>query len=261
MPLPDGPHNTARPPLVLTTPGHQGETFDIGDDPARYLATPEAMFERPWLSAPGSDVDAFVWPLGTEGFRYSGSSEYGIHKYIGDDEIEVNVIHRDEPHFELNGIFPGNTAPANMRALVAVIRADTTDNGKILHLPYILPTQQWVAVTDYSFSHEEGDRTKTIAYTISFLRMRAGKKQGTGPPNTDPGANPTSGNDTRGDDVSVFVVKEGFRTLRAIAKKVYGSVEEWTKLFNKNEKKLKDKGITRSEAATHQLPLGMKITF
>jgi nucleoid-associated protein YgaU len=91
--------------------------------------------------------------------------------------------------------------------------------------------------------------------------MRAGKKQGTGPPNAEPSVNPGSTNGPRGDDANVFKVKEGFRTLRAIAKKVYGNVNDWTKLFNKNEKKLKDKGITRSEAATHQLPLGMSISF
>lgn len=215
------------------------------------------MFERPWLMVPGGA--AYVWPLGTEGFTLTGLTDVAIHKYIGDDEIDVNVMHRDEPRFEMSGLMPGNTAVDNMNSLLEVLRAPTPDRGKILFIPYAFPRQQMVVPLDWNFTHDESDRTRSIAYTVSFLRLGAGRRRGPGAENQNPSANPAPGSSNAGDSARTFTVKDGFRTLRAISKKVYGDPDKWTKLYNLNEKKLKNKGITKQEAATHKLPEGMKL--
>src|SRR5687768_6965786 len=104
------------PPEIRLPRGHLRR---IGEDPARYLLTPGVHFRRPFLRIPNGPV--FRWPLGTEGFAYSSNAQLGVHRYLGQEDIEVNVIYRDEPHIEMTGSFPGNTGPALMRQLLEIL--------------------------------------------------------------------------------------------------------------------------------------------
>jgi hypothetical protein len=250
----DQPHNTSRPGPA------KFDVFQFGEDTAKYLLKPDVQFERPWIAVPGGD--AFIFPAGVEGFEYNGTAEIALHKYLGDDEIDVSMTHRDEPHFTINGQFPGKTSVNNMLACKAVIAANTPERGKILHLPFILPRIQYVVIQDYNFSHSEDDRTETIAYRIQFLKIGVGKRISPGepdPPSPNPDTQPVK--DPKGKDQKQFVVKQGFQTLRKIAKKVYNNPDKWLVLFNKNHKRLEKIGINKHVAPNNMLPIGFIIYY
>ena len=247
----EGPHNTSRPGIA------RPDTFQFGEDSARYLLQPDVQFERPWLSVPGGET--FIFPAGVEGFEHSGTAEIAIHKYLGDDEIDISMVHRDEPAFSLTGQFPGKTSVNNMLACKAVCASKTPERGKILHLPFIMPRIQYVVVRDYNFAHSEDDRTETIAYRLSFLKIGVGRRISPGEPDL-PSPNPETQQPV-GDSQRLFRVRQGYRTLRAVSKKVYGNPDKWIKLFNLNQSKLNKLGITKREAPTALIPLGTMLKY
>lgn len=240
------------PPINLP----RGHNFRWGEDTARYLLRPGLNFRQPYIAVPNGA--RFVWPVGTEGFQYSSSASLAVHRYIGEEDIEVNVIYRDEPHIEMHGTFPGNTAPALMRELMQVLEARTPGQGKVLWLPYIFPRILYVAAESWSFDHEVGDRSRSLGYRISFLKVGVGRRKKIPPPEepTSPGEKPPA---------RYFKVKDGYRTLRKISKKVYKDDKKWLRLYKNNKKKLdkhfKDKGTPRHKFATSRLPLGMKLRY
>ena len=112
----------------IRPPGPSGDTgyrvyTNIGnaDDTAHYILKPDLQFYRPWLASPGVGASgiAFVWPLGIEGFTLASTAELGIHKYIGDNDIDIEIVYPDEYHITLNGIFPGKTAPGKATATLS----------------------------------------------------------------------------------------------------------------------------------------------
>lgn len=235
-----------------------GHTFQFGEDTARYTLDPGDEFHRPSIAIPNGAK--FVWPVGTEGFRYSSNAALGIHRYIGDDEIEVSVIYRDEPHIELSGVFPGHTAATHMHNLREILEAKTPDNGKLLSLPHLFPRIQYVAAESWDFTHDPEDRTRSVAYTISFLKIGVGRRI-LAPKPDEPDQNPVPD----AQPGRYFIVKDKYRTLRSISKKVYRDEKKWHRIHSLNKKKLdkyfKTNHIPNYKYPWHKLPLGMKLKY
>jgi hypothetical protein len=112
-------------------------------DTARYIRLPDTDFARPYMSVPGGPT--FVWPLGIEGFEIQDQAELGIHKYIGDIELDVEVMHRNQATITISGIFPGHTSTEEHACLRTVFQAVQPPGGKVLHLPHVLSQAQFVA--------------------------------------------------------------------------------------------------------------------
>lgn len=205
-----------------------------GQDPARRLL-PDHMLrhrERPSLQAGGL---TFIWPVGPEGFRTTGSAQLGIHHYIGDNAVEVQVVHLDENRIEMSGTFPGLTAVQNMIELRQVLMGKTPKpEGKILMMPGVFNQVQYVVVENYEFTHAEDDRTHSIQYSISFIRTGVGRRvqdpKGTAPP-----TQPLKGAKGRGASARYVTTKDGVRTLRAIAKVAYKNSNYWGRVYGHNK--------------------------
>lgn len=257
-PLPTGPH----PPVISKPVGATNPpgVFGYGINEAAYVVG-LGRFQRPRIINPnGSD---FVFPLGTEGFSIRGSAELAHHKYIGDNAAVIEVTHMDDRTIAMSGILPGKTAATNMVALLDVLTAKTPDKGKILVLPDVFGSQQKVVVEDYEFNRDETDRTGSIAYSITFVRTGVGKKIKK-PGKTSPPSNPKRNKKNKGKKSHrTFVVKENFRTLRAISKKVYGNADKWKKIYNMNKYALqvdaRGQVIPANKIPTALLPLGLTL--
>jgi len=237
-----------------------GHTYRIGEDPARMLLR-NREFLRPSIAIPNGPK--FIWPIGTEGFEVSGQANLGIHKYIGELDIDANVIYLDEPRIVMSDSFPGHTAAGLMRELQTVLRQKAPEDMKILYLPLIFPRLQFVTVESYNFSHDGNDRTRSIAYTVSFLKVGIGRKKIPGqpdPPDENPIPEPPNPTPPR-----YFRVKDGHRTLRKISAKVYKNPDRWKRLYKLNEKKInkwkKEHNVPQHKLPTARLPLGMKLLY
>ena len=117
-------------------PYDQWATRGDEDDTTYYIRRPGEAFLRPWLAIPNGI--AFLWPLGLEGFSLTIDPTLGIHKYIGDNAVKVDVVHKGEERISMSGSFPGKTGPDAMQALYNVVYADTPPGGKVLYLPHAL---------------------------------------------------------------------------------------------------------------------------
>ena len=238
---------------------------NTGQDPAKYLVPDVNLYhKRPTLQS-GDNV--FVWPIGAEGVRQSGTATLAIHHYIGDDDADVQIIHKDESRIEMTGTFAGITGVDNMAALRLVIRHETSDPGKILFLPGIFERVQFVVVETYDFVHSADDRTHSWDYTISFVRTGAGRRI-SDPHGAPAPPNPGTRTTPRGRPTRFITVKTGLRTFRTIAKKVYGNANKWAFLVSKNQQlisdakmSLSDIGIPYFNIPTYQWPLGTKIYY
>jgi hypothetical protein len=225
-------------------------------DSARYLLEPDVDFARPYLAIPGGD--AFVWPLGTEGFEIQDQAELGKHKYIGDIKIDVEVVHRAETNITLSGIFPGHTAVDNMFALRQIFQAETPTSGKVLHLPGILVQAQYVKCERLTNSHAEEERNQDIAYSLSMVRV------GTGKDTTRPAITASTGTPTpTGAGTRTFRCTATVRTLRAIANYVYGNMNFWTRLYSisHNANWFSNRQIATHLIPTYSMPIGTVIYF
>jgi len=143
-----------------------------GDTAKKIIPDNQLRFSLPSIRA--GNV-SFTFPVGPEGFTRSGSSSLGIHKFIGDNVVDVNVIHFDEGHIELNGTLPGLSSPAYMADLITVL---TNRNKKVLRVPGVFPREQYVETENYNFNHPQDDRTHSIEYSVSFIRTGAGEGSG-----------------------------------------------------------------------------------
>lgn len=190
-------------------------------DTARYLRRPDADFYRPWIANPPNG-SAFIWPLGIQGFTYSSQATTGIHHYIGDNDVDVDVVYPDELHITLTGHFPGRTAPEFMQALRSVALEQSSEDGKILALPGIDDNISFVKVISSSFTHDENDFTTTIAYSIEMIKVGAGGHLDLSKllPTK---LNPTTKKKPKGKSSRQTTTKQGKQTLRQISKGVYGS--------------------------------------
>lgn len=233
---------------------------DSGQDSARLLVHNSELFHRrPYLQA-GDDV--FLWPVGTEGFRISGNSTLGLHHYIGDDDVDVQVLHRSERRIEISGTFPGRQSAQNKEALEKILRKPVSDPGKILFLPGILERVQYVEMENYEFTHEEDDRTHSISYTVTFIRMGTGRR--TADPKGKPAPpNPSRKRKPRGKAHKYVIAKVGLQTFRQVARKVWGDADKWPELINTN---MAYHGseilyLLPYQLPTYRWPLGTKIYY
>jgi hypothetical protein len=172
-----------RPPesieAEIWTPG-------TGQDPAKYLVDPGFWDEgskrmtpgmlthaRPWLDS-GNKI--FIWPVPAEGFGRTGTNMLGIHHYVGDQYVDVQIIHRDEARIEMNGVFPGITAQDNMVDFINTLNDDPPEAGMILYVPGIFEQVKFVAPENWDFRHDPDDQTHSISYTVTFVIMGEGRR-------------------------------------------------------------------------------------
>ena len=247
--------------------GHRPETAygtqiwrpNTGQDPAKYLIPDDFLRHgRPSISS-GDNV--FTFPIGVEGFRRSGQALLARHYYIGDNDVDVQVVHLDEARIELSGVFPGLTAVDNMIELSNLLTSPSPDRGKILFMPGIFERMQYVNIENYNFDHEAGDQTHSINYTISFLRTGLGKKI-RDPHGQPPIPNPSVHTTVRGANTHrTKTVRDGQRTLRQLAKMAYGTAQLWARILilNKTPLEKKLKNVPRHKWPNYRLPLGMKL--
>jgi hypothetical protein len=234
----------------------------IRDDTAWYVVN-KNQFERPRILIPGGEK--FEFPLGTEGFRLSGSAQLATHHYIGDNAVEVQVLHRDESHIEISGILPGNTSDQNMNALRDILVKGTPKQGKILSLPGIFPKQQMVVVESYEFSHPEDERTDSIFYTITFIRVGVGKKvqraKLAGPTPSSHVVPHKKKKPKRPIGQRIFTIRDTARTLRTVAKVVYGNPDKWKYVYWKNRKRIDGMHLPQHQIPTHIWAIGTKFYY
>lgn len=251
-------HNHEKPPLSDAVRHGSVQAGLPVEDTAKYILDPDDDFARPYIAIPGGA--AFVWPVGVEGFEVEDQAELGRHKYLGEIELDVDVIHKAETTITLSGTFPGWTSVENMQALRAVFFADTPERGKILHLPDILPNLQYVVAERGSFSHAQDDRTMDISYTFTVVKVGTGKRApNVGPTQPDSGRN----NSPRGRGTRRYRATSNVNTLRKIARAVYKSEKRWTELYaiKQNAAWFDKRDIPSHRAPDYRLPLGTAIYY
>lgn len=247
-----------RPETTSGKPAGEKFVQGSGQDPARYLVFDSNLYHpRPYLT---SGIDTFYWPVGVEGLTDSGNATLSIHRYIGDDDADVQVIHRDESRIEMSGTFPGRHGIRSVQALKTIIRQTTPDIGKVLHLPGIFENVQYVTVENYSFNHGADDRTHSWDYSITFVRMGKGRRV-RDPHGKPPPVNPSRKTVPKGKAGRYVRIKVGQVTFRQIAKKVYGNANKWHQLVDLNLKLVVGTGLPMWKIPTHRWKLGIRIYY
>jgi hypothetical protein len=228
------------------------------DDTARYIAAPGVDFYRPWLSIPGGD--SFVWPGGVEGFSCRIDPTLGIHSYIGDNAVVVDVTHKGREGITLSGIFPGLSSVDAFLSLRDMIYKDIPEGGFILYVPHLFPKTQRVFVQSASFDHPQDSRLRDLAYSVDFVRVNVGAAQPT-PNIRTPTPQPAPATKARGKASRRFVVNATVNTLRKIAAAKLGSANRWHELYSKNEKFFKKRKIAMHAVPDYRLAQGTKINY
>ena len=252
-------------PLSVPRTGSSGwiDNSNVKGDSARYILTPDDEFARPWLGIPGKPGVCFVWPLGTEGFTVAIDPALGIHKYLGDNQVDVQVVHVGQENITLTGTFPGQGSNENMNALRDICLRQSPERGKVLHLPLVLPKYQYVIVEHAEFDHAEGDMYQDIHYSISFIKVGTGKKASTKPPSVAK-QNPSTvvkKKQAKGNSTHFFRVTGTVNTLRKIAKYLGRGDNGWKELFDKNKAYFIKNGIATHLVPDKVLPIGMKVFY
>jgi hypothetical protein len=226
------------------------------DDPARYVARPGVDFFRPWLAI--RNGAAFQWPLGMEGYSLVIDPTLGLHKYIGDNKVVVDVIHAGEEHLTLSGSFPGNSAPDLIQALRDVVYQDAPDEGKILYVPEIMAHAQRVQIVHAEFSRGADARGRDADYSIEFIRLDTADQI------VDPAANPTlntPAKPNRGKSARAISADSGHNTLRKIAAWKLGSSSQWQAIYRLNDKWFTSRNIQMSKAPDFRIPNGTTVYY
>lgn len=241
--------------------GYKVDPTDSNLETARYIKHPDVDFYRPWLANPPNG-SAFVWPLGIQGFQYSSQATTGIHHYIGDNDVDVDIVYPDELHVTLSGHFPGNTSSDFMNALRQVILDPVGANGKILSLPGVQDQLQFVKVISHLFSHDETDNTNSIAYSVEMIKVGLGsdiKLQVNIPTKT----NPSPRTKPRGQSPKQVVSKGGRQTAHKITKSVYGdsSTDAVYRFIQNNADALEKAGIPAYTIPFTPIPAGQKLAY
>jgi hypothetical protein len=221
-------------------------TLKVGEDSAAYLVDPGSV-SSPTKISPGnlahvrpylvSGNSFFVFPVGPEGFRRSGTAGISIHKYLNQVAVDVHVFHREEGRIELTGTFPGLTAQPNMVDCIEILRSKPPKPGLILHVPGVFDMEQIVAAENWDFTHSPDDRTHSIDYSITFVRSGEKKRQ-VDPLGAPPTPNPTISGPPKGKPERFFTVVEGARTLKQIAFTVYHDANKWKQIVALNQGQL-----------------------
>ena len=267
--MPDG---SKMQPDVIT---EGGETWLAGlqQDPAYYLVDPgdvtgpnegnagQLEHVRPSIYN-GSDIYAF--PVGPEGFQEQGQATLGLHQYIGDNESDGVTVHYDESRITLTGTFPGTTSQNNMVACRNILRSKPA-RGLQLFVPGVFEQVQYVLAESWTFNHDADDRTHSIDYSITFVRIGT-KGRVSDPSGSIPPPNPSTGGNKGGKPHKVFIVRASYRTLRAISKKVYHDPDDWSRIVSLNEGQANrwirhHPNVPKYKMATFRWPLGTKFKY
>lgn len=223
-----------------------------GMDPAKYLVAPANLrFNRPRLIN-GDTV--FVFPVGVEGFRRSATSLLGLHRYIGDNTTDGVTINREEARIELSGTFPGITAQDNMVACFNILRSIPPKNGLVLVAPGVFEREQYVLPESWDFTHDRDDRSHSIDYVISLVRIDEGKKVPDVNAQTPKKTPANTKTKTKGKAQNTWTVKEGQRTFNQIAKRVYGDAKGSATLIDKNRAYITKWNKSHPVIPEHSLP-------
>jgi len=233
--MPDLPDALNTPPEIDF---QDGEKWKPGSDPARRIAYSRHRHKLPKLTCGGK---TFVFPVGTEGIRSSGSALLGIHKYLGRHYVDCQVIHSDENHIEMVGTFPGLTAVKNRQDLQNLL---VMVAPKFLHVPGVFPHIQTVYVENYEFNHDREDRTHSFDYQVSFVRTTTGAKVNDNQiaVHSTFSSSPSQekGGSTKSLSERVVTVTEATQTLRGLSSLVYGDADKWRALVDLNSDSLAD---------------------
>jgi hypothetical protein len=146
-----------------------------------------------------------------------------------------------------------------------MLRAPQKAAGLILFVPGVFAQEQFVLPDTWSFTHDESDRSHSIDYSITFLRIGT-KKQVNDPTNAIPPPNPGSGSKPKGKPPHIFTIKHGARTLRAVAKHVYHDADAWPRIVRLNQGQLNrwkknHPNIPPHKIPTYRWPLGTKFRY
>lgn len=246
------PHNTEAPYNRFAKTGNPNDT-------ATYMLEPGKNFLRPWIRIPGGPT--YVWPLGVEGFDLSIDPTLGIHKYIGDNAVEVNVTHLGEEHFVLTGTFPGVTAPANMRALRDILYKVTPPGGKILYVPILLTYAQRVVIGPTKFSRDASDiGLEDLSYSMEFIRIGVAEREDT-PLLIDAVTQPVVAAKAKGKSSRTFTVNSKVNTLMKISLQLFKTTARWQSLYTANEQFFVKRVVPYASAPTYVMPNGTKVTY
>lgn len=240
---------TSRPLVIKNAPGKfdpQIWKAGTGQDPAAYLVFPGTV-NAPGKHTPGNLRHArpyivngrkmFVFPTPVEGFRRSGQATLGLRRYIGDNQIDGVTMHYEEGRITLSGLFPGITARDNMVEMLQMLRSHTKERGLVLYTPGVFEREQYVLPENWDFEHTDDDRTHSISYTVTFVRIGEGPKV-KDPTGTPAPATPRWKSAPKGKPARYYTIKEGVRTLRGVAKAVYGDADRWRQLVTLNRTQL-----------------------
>lgn len=230
----------------------------VGDktDDSMYIVEPGVAFFRPWLAI--RNGPAFQWPLGMEGFSLTIDPTLGIHKFIGDNKVVVDVVHSGEEHLTLSGNFPGDSAPDLIQALRDVVYQDAPEEGKILYVPEIMSHAQRVQIVHAEFSRGEDQRGRDTTYSIEFVRM------GLAADNPDTTTTPTTPNPktgAKGKTTKSIKVDAKHNTLRKIAAWKLGKSSNWRTVYNANSAWFVKRNVPLAKAPDYRIPLGTTIHY
>lgn len=240
-----------------------------GQDPAAYLVDPGSVrapgkhssgnlyHARPYIV---NGTKIFVFPVGTEGFRRSGQASLGLHRYIAGKAVDGRTMHYEEARIELSGTFPGNTSQQCMVDAIHVITAVAPRSGMILYAPGVFDREQFVLAESWDFNHSPDDRTHSIDFTISFVRLDTGKLV-SDPHGTAPPPQPLVKSVPKGKSSHTFTIKEGVRTFQAVAIKVYSNSGQWARLADLNQKLIRSTGVPQHKLPNYRWKIGTKISY
>jgi len=248
-----------------------------GEDTAKYLINPGTV-SAPGRHTPGQLRHArpylangrklFVFPTPVEGFSRSGQAQLGLRHYIGDWKADGVTIHYEEGRITLNGLFPGQTSQQNMVECLMMLRSKHKGRGLVLYAPGLFNREQYILPENWDFTHDEEDRTHSIHYSITFVKIGEGKKVAD-PLSMPPYYRPvTRKSKPKGKAARTYTVKAGARTLRTIAAKpsVYGDPKKWTQLLALNRARIEsiqEKGTTIGsyKLPNYRLPVGFQLRY
>lgn len=225
------------------------------NDTASYVLRPGVNFVRPWLGI--RNGPAFQWPLGLEGFTLSIDPLLGIHKFIGDNAVTVDVLHAGEEHFTMQGSFLGLSAPALIRALRDVVYQGAGSEGKILFIPEIMSHAQRVEVVHAEFSRAQDSRGKDADYSIEFVRLGTLNAISSLVAPIIPTPQVATGKKAKSS--KSIQVDAKHNTARKIARWKLGDATKWRTIYNANEKFYNNNNVKLAKAPDYRIPNGTKI--
>lgn len=226
------------------------------DDPAIYLAKPGVNFMRPWLAI--RNGPAFQWPIGMQGVNLSIEPTLGIHKSLGDNTVDADVLHSGEEHFTLSGNFPGNSAPDLIKALRDVVYHGASREGKLLWMPEVVSNVQKVQVVRFEADRAIDDRGRDFTYSIEFVRLGIAQLE----PDPDPvEMHPQPTHPAKGKSAHHVKVDAKHNTLRKIAAWKLGGAKNWRRIYNANQAWFVKRGIPLAKAPTYRIPVGTTIHY